>query len=137
MAAFSLRVSCSRRFGPVCTARKEFGGNVKQSFFLLLTACLVAGCGKQEVSDKAPADPPGPTIDAGFINVPSDSPMLQQIRVEPVTLGKIPDNEVIAPGKIEANPNRMSHVVLPLAGRVTNVLVKIGDSVQKGQALLI
>jgi membrane fusion protein, heavy metal efflux system len=122
---------------PSAQSRKEFGGIVKQSFLLLLMACLVAGCGKQEASDNAPADPPGPSIDASFINVPSDSPMLQQIRVEPVTLGKIPDNEVIAPGKIEANPNRMSHVVLPLAGRVTNVLVKIGDSVQKGQPLLI
>ena len=31
----------------------------------------------------------------------------------------LPTDEVVAPGKIEANPNRVSKVVLPVAGRVT------------------
>ena len=48
----------------------------------------------------------------------------------------LPTDEVIAPGKIEANPNRMSKVVLPVAGRIDRVLVKIGDAVRKDQPLL-
>ena len=43
---------------------------------------------------------------------------------------------VSAPGKVEANANRLSHVVLPLTGRVTAVHAKIGDFVRQGQPLL-
>ncbi|HYZ85345.1 MAG TPA: efflux RND transporter periplasmic adaptor subunit, partial [Bryobacteraceae bacterium] len=37
---------------------------------------------------------------------------------------------------IEMNPNRVSKIALPVAGRVTQVLVGLGDFVQKGQPLL-
>lgn len=46
------------------------------------------------------------------------------------------DNNVVAPGKIDANPNRVSKVLLPVTGRIASVLVKTGDAVRKGQALL-
>jgi len=62
--------------------------------------------------------------------------MLTQIRVEPVQTAELPTDEVIAPGKIEVNPNRVSHVVLPVAGRIASVLVKLGDAVTEGQPLL-
>jgi cobalt-zinc-cadmium efflux system membrane fusion protein len=48
----------------------------------------------------------------------------------------VPFDEVVSPGKIEANPNLVSHVTLPVAGRVSTVLVKIGDSVKRGEPLL-
>jgi cobalt-zinc-cadmium efflux system membrane fusion protein len=60
---------------------------------------------------------------------------LKQIRREPVAGADLPTDEVIAPGKIEANPNRVSRVVAPVAGRVASVLVKVGDAVVRGQAL--
>jgi cobalt-zinc-cadmium efflux system membrane fusion protein len=62
--------------------------------------------------------------------------MLNQIRRQRVSLRDLPTDEVVAPGKIETNPNRVSKVVLPLAGRVTAVLVKTGDAVEKDQPLL-
>ena len=43
---------------------------------------------------------------------------------------------MIAPAKIEANPNRISKVVLPVTGRIATVLVKMGDAVVKDQPLL-
>jgi cobalt-zinc-cadmium efflux system membrane fusion protein len=43
---------------------------------------------------------------------------------------------VVAPGKIEVNPNRVSHVIAPVAGQVSDVLVKIGDFVRKGEPLM-
>lgn len=62
--------------------------------------------------------------------------MLRQIRVEPVQTADLPTEEVIVPGKIEVNPNRVSHVVMPVAGRVASVLVKLGDAVTENQPLL-
>src|SRR5262249_18428147 len=44
--------------------------------------------------------------------------------------------EVIAPGKIESNPNRISRVVMPAAGRVRQVMVAVGDAVREGQPVL-
>jgi membrane fusion protein, heavy metal efflux system len=63
--------------------------------------------------------------------------MLTQIRTATVQTGQVPTAVVDAPGQIEADPNRLSHVVLPLAGRVAAVLVHVGDTVQRGQPLLL
>lgn len=73
----------------------------------------------------------------GVIIIPPDSPKLAQIRVEPIKLEAMPAGEVTAPGKVEVNPNRISRVPLPVAGRVTRVLVKLGDAVAAGQPLLM
>lgn len=48
----------------------------------------------------------------------------------------VPLGNVSAPGKIEANTNRLSHVVLPVAGRLSSVLVKTGDYVRQGQPVV-
>jgi cobalt-zinc-cadmium efflux system membrane fusion protein len=53
-----------------------------------------------------------------------------------VQLAELPTDEVVAPGKIEANPNRVSKVVLPVTGRIVEVFVKVGDTVRKDQPLL-
>jgi cobalt-zinc-cadmium efflux system membrane fusion protein len=62
--------------------------------------------------------------------------MLTQIRRERVSLRDLPTDEIVTPGKLEANPNRVSKVVLPVAGRVVAVLVKTGDAVRKDQPLV-
>jgi cobalt-zinc-cadmium efflux system membrane fusion protein len=62
--------------------------------------------------------------------------MLEQIRTDTVHTADVPTAQVDAPGKIEVNPNRVSHVVLPVVGRVTSVFVKLGDAVAEGQPLL-
>jgi cobalt-zinc-cadmium efflux system membrane fusion protein len=108
--------------------------------FLLVFACALAGAGcggraEQNLDRLAPlAMAPAPP---GVIIIPPDSPKLAQIRVEPIKLEAMPAGEVTAPGKVEVNPNRISRVPLPVAGRVTRVLVKLGDSVAAGQPLLM
>lgn len=62
--------------------------------------------------------------------------MLAQIRVAEATVAMAPVGGVSAPGKVDLNTNRLSHVVLPVTGRVQSVLVRIGDSVRQGQPLL-
>src|SRR5437764_6173250 len=53
-----------------------------------------------------------------------------------MTIAAVPFDEVVSPGKIEANPNLVSHVTLPVTGRVTSVAVKLGDAVKRGEPLL-
>ena len=103
---------------------------------MLAVAAMTTGfaCGRRAA---APAESPAPSSPApGTVVLPAGSPMLQQIRREIVKMADLPTDEVIAPGKVEANPNRVSKVVLPVAGRVTTVLVKTGDAVKKDQPLL-
>jgi cobalt-zinc-cadmium efflux system membrane fusion protein len=71
-----------------------------------------------------------------LVVIAADSPMLKQIKREAVGVAELPTDEVTAPGKIEANPNRVSKVVLPVTGRIMSVLVRTGDAVRIGQPLL-
>jgi cobalt-zinc-cadmium efflux system membrane fusion protein len=102
----------------------------------LLALC---GCGKVETTSTAgrPAEAAPPATERDLIVLPPDSPKLNRIRVEPVRKMDFPSEEVVAPGKIEANPNRISRVVMPVAGRVRQVLVHLGDAVTEGQPLLV
>jgi cobalt-zinc-cadmium efflux system membrane fusion protein len=96
---------------------------------------MFAGCGGRTAAvstDRAAAAPAAP----GTVVIPADSPMLKQIKRDTVRVAALPTDEVVAPGKIEANPNRISKVVLPVTGRILTVLVKTGDAVRKDQPLL-
>ena len=101
---------------------------------------LLSGCGKQAPPDTAVAAAPAPVGEQrgadGMVVIPLDSPKLKEIHVDVVGEAQVPYDEVSSPGKIESNPNLVSHVTLPVTGRVITVLVKIGDSVTKGQPLL-
>jgi membrane fusion protein, heavy metal efflux system len=105
--------------------------------FMTIAAALslLAGCGGRGTTAAAGSPPPA-SPEPDTVVISADSPMLKQIRREQVGTKELPTDEVIAPGKIEANPNRVSKVVLPVTGRVGSVLVKTGDAVRKNQALL-
>ena len=99
-----------------------------------LCVLLAAGCSKKEES--APVQAASPDASAtDLITVPADSPKLQQIKVAEVRSVDVPTDVVTAPGKIELNPNRVAHITLPVAGRILNQTVKLGDTVQQGQLL--
>jgi cobalt-zinc-cadmium efflux system membrane fusion protein len=105
---------------------------------LSFAACAVlasSACGSRVAKADAGATQTVPA-EPGTVVMSPDSPMLRQIKRQPVNVENLPTDEVIAPGKIEANPNRVSKVVLPVAGRISRVLVKAGDAVAKDQPLL-
>ena len=97
---------------------------------ILAAAALLGGCSKK--ADPAP-EPPKVAANPGEVILPADSPKLKLIKVESVGAVAIPVDEVDAPGKIEVNPNRVSRVVTPVAGRIIQVYVKLGDAVKEGQ----
>lgn len=96
---------------------------------ILCAAAFLAGCSKQE----APPPQPAATVRPGEVVLPPDSPKLKLIKVETVGEVGIPVDEVDAPSKIEVNPNRVSRVVTPVAGRIIQVFVRLGDAVKEGQ----
>ena len=115
----------------------------RQANLSLLAVCLflVSACGgsKEPVAPKAPDIQTGATSTTkpDRITIPADSPKLNQIHSETVATAAVPASEVNSPGKVEANPNRLSHVIAPLPGRVIQVLVRIGDAVKQGDPLLL
>jgi cobalt-zinc-cadmium efflux system membrane fusion protein len=105
---------------------------------LILAAVVLAACSRKGEETMAAA-PPAATDERtgdGSIAIPPDSPRLKEIHVAEVQMATVPFDEVVSPGKIETNPNLVSRVALPLAGRVSAVLVKLGDSVKRGDPLL-
>jgi cobalt-zinc-cadmium efflux system membrane fusion protein len=100
--------------------------------FIVLSA---ESCNSRAETAAEAAAPPAATS-PNVVQLPPDSPMLQQIRREPVAMADLPTDEIVAPGKIEANPNHVSKVLLPVTGRIASVLVKLGDSVRKDQPLV-
>jgi len=110
----------------------------RRLWLLFVFACALAsaGCGNAKLNANQPPPSPAPSSPPGVVIIPPDSPKLAQIRVEPIKLEAMPAGEVTAPGKVEVNLNRVSRVPLPVAGRVTHVLVKLGDSVAAAQPLL-
>lgn len=111
---------------------------MKNVCIAIVAAILLTSCSeKKESAVQAAAPEPKQVASSdGRVTLPADSPKLSLLKIETISAGEVPENEVVAPGKVEVNPNRVSHVVLPLVGRIVSVLVKLGDSVQQGQPLL-
>lgn len=106
----------------------------------IVTAAVIAlcltGCNQSDPAVKAKNPDSRSSAKPGQATIGADSPQLAQIRTAPVETVVVPVGNVSAPGKVEANTNRLSHVVLPVTGRIATVMVKIGDFVRQGQPLL-
>jgi cobalt-zinc-cadmium efflux system membrane fusion protein len=99
---------------------------------------LLTGCGetKTDAAIVPAAKQAVPATPQGEVNFPPDSPQLAQIKTEAVRAASVPVGNLMVPGKVEANANRLSHVVLPLVGRITSVDVKTGDFVRQGDPIV-
>ena len=104
-----------------------------------LAFCLMlatVGCDRRPQAASVNSTAPAVPTDSGEIRLPPDSPQLKRLRVAEVHTEQVPFEEVVVPGKIEANPTRVSRIALPVAGRVKQVMVTIGDAVSQGQPVI-
>jgi membrane fusion protein, heavy metal efflux system len=90
---------------------------------VVVLACCIDACSRRPDPPKpsAPATSAGQGARLGRITMPADSPKLQEIRVEYVQIRNIAVDEVIAPGKIDVNPNRVARVTIPVTGKVVSM----------------
>ncbi|MCC6344913.1 MAG: efflux RND transporter periplasmic adaptor subunit [Bryobacterales bacterium] len=100
-----------------------------------VAVCTWLGCEKRQVPAQEAAQAQVEE-EKGEIRLPEDSPQIGRIHVMVARPATVPLDEVVAPGKIEANPNRIARIAMPVAGRVTRVMVAVGDAVTEGQRLL-
>jgi cobalt-zinc-cadmium efflux system membrane fusion protein len=68
-----------------------------------------------------------PVRSGNVVRFDPGSPQLERIRVEAVGAAVLPVEEFDAPAKIEAEPTRLARLALPMAGRVRQVAVTLGD----------
>ena len=98
---------------------------------------LAAGCGRGEgTSATSQPSAASSSQSPGVIVVAPESPQSKQLRVGAVELADVPADEVVAPGRVIANPNRIARVLLPAPGRILEVLAGLGSAVERGQPLL-
>jgi cobalt-zinc-cadmium efflux system membrane fusion protein len=109
---------------------------MRYAICLLFLIAATTACTRQQPPAPSKTAAAAAPTDSGEIRLPADSPQLKRIHIEEVHAEKIPLEEVIVPGKIEANPTRISKIALPVAGRVKQVLVTIGDAVGQGQPVI-
>jgi cobalt-zinc-cadmium efflux system membrane fusion protein len=84
-----------------------------------------------EVVEKA-----APVLRSGNrITVPEGSPVRTRLAVEPVAQKDI-KRDLVLPAVVEADPGHTVNVLPPVAGRVVNVKVQLGERVTEGQELL-
>ena len=103
---------------------------------LAVALTALVGCGRLEQAPPAAASAPGAAPAAA---VPAGAPMSPpsaQIRVGTVQAALLPADELIAPGRIIANPNRIARLLLPVQGRVIDVLAGLGSLVEQGQPVI-
>src|SRR6202158_844274 len=101
---------------------------------LALGALTAGACGRGEPGSGATRTPAAPR--ANGVGRPAASPQLNQIKVEPVQIAEVASEELVAPARVIANPNRTARVLSPVQGRVYSVLVRLGDRVEQGQPVV-
>jgi len=111
--------------------------NKLKAIALVVLVCGLGACEKKEPVVAKPAEKPADTSGSKRVTVPADSPKLQQIRVAAVEEREVAVDQVVAPGKIDVNPTRVSKVTLPVTGKIVSTAVRIGDTVTQGQVLLL
>jgi len=100
-----------------------------RSAWSIAMACLLAACQPQPPS--APAESKSP-IDAMQVQIPPE--MASRFQVAQVQARDIESFKEVA-GRIEANDRLVTRIGASVTGRVTEVLVEVGDRVQPGQPL--
>jgi cobalt-zinc-cadmium efflux system membrane fusion protein len=94
----------------------------------LLISLACNGAHANSSSDEKPA----PTPSDGTLVI--DERMLASIKVDAIAEHEL-TNELAIPGKVQFDEDRLARVLVPVAGQIVDLHVKVGDVVRKGQRL--
>jgi membrane fusion protein, heavy metal efflux system len=117
--------------------------------FGMLLALFLMGAGLGAVANRFATNSSGRTILAApdekvphliregqRIVVPEGSPLRSKLTVDAVGQKEI-QRDLVLPAVVEAEPARLVKVLPPLAGRITQLKVQLGEQVEKGQPLVV
>lgn len=90
------------------------------------------------LSATRPAEPDRPLLvrDGNRISIPPDSAVRAKLAIEPVVEKEI-EQKLVLPAAVEADPGHTVKVLPPLAGRIVEVKVQLGERVEAGQPLSV
>jgi cobalt-zinc-cadmium efflux system membrane fusion protein len=88
--------------------------------------------------NKKPAEPDSPMIktQGNMLFVPTESPLRKRLVVATVAAAQ-PTHTIDMPGVVEADPAKTVNILPPLTGRLTELKVKLGDTVKTGQVVAV
>ncbi len=112
---------------------------------LLIGCCLsvISGCTQSE-STESTATIPDKAIEAQraadrarrIVHIPKEAVQIDDVNLGEVCSRKL-DVSVVVTGEVLANANLQTHVTTPVTGRVTKILVSIGDHIPENKPLLV
>ena len=109
------------------------------SSFLTFGACIAlaacTGSTAQSIGD-APAPAGGVVRNGDTASIPEGSPLRKSLMVAAVQ-GERVERPIVVPGVIEADAARLVKIAPPVSGRIIELQKLLGDSVNKGDALLV
>jgi cobalt-zinc-cadmium efflux system membrane fusion protein len=112
--------------------------------YLIVTAAICAGGWRLLVGPFGHPEP-APLVaekvqmlirEGSSVTVPERSPVRAKLAVEPVAEKDI-KRDLVLPAVVEADPGHLIKVAPPLAGRVTQLKVQLGERVNAGQPLVV
>lgn len=104
---------------------------------LILAIGLTACQAKQDDAEQVPASAMKSSGQPGVIELPGESPMLEQLQTERVGFHPIQTSLKAQAGKILPNENRLAHLSARVSGRIVAVYANLGDRVKSGDRLLL
>ena len=111
-------------------------GIVSLVVVLLVAVALYRFLGGPAGHPQAPAKAVSFVRSGDAVAVPEGSPLRGKLTVAPVIAREVP-RELALPAVVEVNPAHLIKVAPPLAGRVTQLKVTLGERVKAGQPLFV
>ena len=126
------------------TPKTKRAGAITTTFALLVIGAafgalayrFVGGPSGGQLPERVVQSVPQFVREGARIIVPDGSPLRAKLAIEPVSQKEVQRNLVL-PAVVEADPARLVKVLPPLAGRITQLKVQLGEEVEKGQPLLV
>lgn len=126
---FPVNKDSLKRFAPICAAIAIFALGLALGARWVRTPGLAIAQGG--------SDPVASTIrKADKIIIPEGSALRAQLAVERVTVKDGP-RTIVLPASVEADPARTINILPPVAGKIVELSVRLGDRVVKGQPLAV
>lgn len=134
--------------GPPHRAGPQPGGGPSpraKAVLLLLLGVLAGAVGYRLIVDSPGFSEPSPVVvnvarelvrSGNRVSLPAGSPLRTALTVMPVAAKDI-KRDLVLPAVVEANPAHLIKVDPPVAGRITQLKVELGERVKAGQPLVV